>query len=93
MPFVEDLSVFFKASEFADTASLAGLAVTGIFDRTYIDLDAGGSLAGNTPVFTLASSSVPANVAGAALVVGGVTYKVVEPMPDGTGVTMLRLRT
>jgi hypothetical protein len=93
MPFAEDLSVFFKASEFASNATLAGVAVTGIFDKDYIDLDAGGSVAGSGPVFTLASSSVPANVAGAALVVGGVTYKVVEPMPDGTGVTLLRLRT
>ena len=93
MPFIEDLTVFFKTSEFASNATLAGLAVTGIFEKDYIDLDAGGSLAGTTPVFTLASSAVPANVAGATLVVGGVTYKVVEPMPDGTGVTMLRLRT
>ena len=93
MPLVEDFTAFFNAAEFASPATLAGVAVTGIFDKAYIDLDAGGSLAGTTPVFTLASSAVPANVAGAALVVGGVTYKVVEPMPDGTGVTMLRLRT
>lgn len=92
MPQVEDFTVFFKASEFASNATLAGLAVTGIFDKDYIDLDVGGSVAGSGPVFMLASSAVPANVAGTALVVGGVTYKVVEPMPDGTGVTMLRLR-
>lgn len=93
MPMLEDFTVFFNAAEFASPATLAGVAVTGIFDKDYIDLDVGGSVAGSGPVFTLASGSVPANVAGAALVVGGVTYKVVEPMPDGTGVTMLRLRT
>jgi hypothetical protein len=93
MPFAEDLSPFFNPQEFASDATLAGLPVRGIFDKDYIDLDVGGSVAGSGPVFTLASSSVPADAAGAALVVGGVTYKVVEPMPDGTGVTLLRLRT
>lgn len=82
----------FKRLANAD-ATLNGVAVQGIFDAAYALEDVGGGVAVSGPVFTLASSAVPANVAGATLVVGGVTYKVVEPMPDGTGVTMLRLRT
>lgn len=74
-------------------ATLNGLAVIGIFDNAYALQDVGGEVYASGPVFTLASSAVPANVAGATLVVGGIAYKVVEPMPDGTGVTVLRLRT
>ena len=89
----EDFTVFFSADEFAVNATLAGAPVRGIFDDSYAAEDLGGMVAASGPVFTLASSDVPAVVAGAALVVGGVTYKVVEPMPGGTGVTVLRLRT
>jgi len=89
--FAEDLSTFFAAAEFASPATLGGVPVMGIFDNAYFDQDMGGS--GSTPSYTLPSSAVPANVVGMALVVNGVTYKVAEPMPDGTGVTTLRLRT
>lgn len=82
----------FKRLANAD-ATLNGVPVQGIFDAEYALEDLGGGVAASGPVFTLASSAVPANVAGATLVVGAVTYKVVEPMPDGTGVTVLRLRT
>lgn len=75
------------------TATLGGVAVVGIFDSEYLLQDMGGSMAASGPVFTLASAYVPANVTGLLLVVNGMTYKVVEPMPDGTGVTVLRLRT
>jgi hypothetical protein len=43
-------------------------------------------------VLTLASADVPANVVGASVVVSAVVYKVIETMPDGTGITILRLR-
>ena len=93
MAFAEDMSVFFNPAEFASAATLAGVAVRGIFDSAYELEDLGGGFAASGPAFTLASSDVPAVVAGVSLVVGGVTYKVVEPMPNGTGVTVLRLRT
>jgi len=89
--FTEDLTAFFNAAEFATPATLGGAPVEGIFDNAYFDQDMGGS--GSAPAYTLPTSSVPANVVGMALVVGGTTYKVAEPMPNGTGVTALRLRT
>jgi len=90
--FTEDLTAFFNP----DTPGFApglldGVDVEGIFDNAYFDQDMAGS--GSTPRYTLPSSAVPANVVGMALVVGGTTYKVAEPMPNGTGVTALRLRT
>jgi len=89
--FTDDLSVFFNTAEHATPGLLNGVVVAGIFDNRYLEQELGGS--GSAPTYTLASASVPANPAGLPLVVGGVTYKVVEPMPDGTGVTVLRLRT
>lgn len=93
MAFAEDLSVFFNTAEFAVQATLAGAAVRGIFDNAYQVDEFTGGAAGSVPSFMLASSSVPANVIGQALVIGAATWKVVETMPDGTGVTTLRLRS
>lgn len=73
-------------------ATLAGLAVSGILRKPYQVDELTGGVAGSAPEFDLLSSSVPANVIGATLVVGAATYQVVESMADGTGVTTLRLR-
>ena len=92
MPFAEDLTPFFNPAEFAQAATLGGVAVRGIFDSAY-ELDGlTGGVAGTAPVFMLATASVPANVQGLPLVLGTLTYKVVESQPNGTGVTTLRLR-
>ena len=93
MAMTEDFTAFFSTTEFADPATLGGVPVTGILDKDYLLEDLGGGMATSGPVFTLASAAVPSVVAGLSLVVNGLTYKVVEPMPDGTGVTSLRLRT
>ena len=92
MPMVEDFTAFFQASEFAVNATLAGLPVVGIFDAEYQLQDMASGIMASAPVLTLASADVPPNVVGTSVVVGVVTYKVVEPMPDGTGITALRLR-
>jgi hypothetical protein len=92
MAFAEDLAPFFQAAEFADAATLAGLPVRGIFDRAYAQAEVGfAGMASTQPAFTLASASVPAGVVGAALVHKGTAYAVVDPQPDGTGVSVLFL--
>lgn len=91
MAMTEDLSAFFSPAEFATAATLGGVAVTGIFDNGYMQDPYGGSA--SQPVFTLATSAAPSNSVGSALVVGSTTYTVAEMMPDGTGITVLRLRT
>ena len=92
MAFAEDLSVFFNPAEFADPATLGGVAVQGIFDKAYQFADVGGSgMAATQPVYTLATSAVPANPVGTTLVVGGVSYSVAAHEPDGTGVSLLLL--
>ena len=73
---------------------LAGVPLAGaIFDADYQLQDLASGIMSSAPVLTLASADVPANVVGASAVVSGKTYKVVESLPDGTGVTVLRLRT
>ncbi len=91
--FTEDLTAFFAPSEFASPATLGGAPVVGIFDNGFDEQALAMGMASSAPVFTLASAAVPAPVIGLSLVVGAVTYKVVESMPDGTGVTRLQLRT
>lgn len=74
------------------SAMLGGAAVTGIFDKAYQLGDVGGTgFATSQPVFSLLSSSVPANVTGLPLVIGGGAYTVVLSEPDGTGMTQLLL--
>ena len=92
MAMAEDLTAFMQVSEFASNATLAGLPVVGIFDAAYLMQDMGTGLAASTPALTLASAYVPASVVDALVVIGVAIYKVVEPMPDGTGITVLRLR-
>lgn len=92
MPMVEDLSVFFHASEFASAATLAGVSVRGVFDNGYLQGDVGGNgMAGAQPMFTLATSDVPTSPVGASLVVNATSYRIAAHEPDGTGVSMLML--
>ena len=92
MSMTEDMSAFFKTTEFADTATLGGVGITGIFDRAYEAAAVGFSGAASTvPMFTLPSSSVPSNVVGMVFVHKSVSYRVAETHPDGTGITALWL--
>ena len=75
----------------ATSATLNGASVSGIFDNIYAEQEFGG--AASAPSYLLPTASVPASVVGMPLVCNGITYKVVETAPDGTGVTLLRLRT
>lgn len=101
MPIAEDLSVFFNPAEFAVFAMLDGVEVVGIFDNAYEAESLGGGVSASGPAFTLPSSAVPSPVYGLLLaphpdpdkMTIPAVYKVAEPMPDGTSVTKLRLRT
>ena len=87
--FAEDLAPFF--TDFADTATLDGSSVLGIFDGDYVDVL---TAEGSGPAFTLPTDDAVASH-GSTLVIstgrGIGTYKVRNIQPDGTGVTVLRL--
>lgn len=92
MAFAENLAPYFNTAEFADSATLDGTSVNGIFDGEYTDpLDVESS----GPVFTLPTASSSSAAHGQTLVIatghGAGTYKVRGVQPDGTGVTVLKL--
>ena len=92
MAMQEDLSVFFSPSEFADTATLGGVAVTAIFDKGFALGNVGAyGMVSTQPTLTLATANVPASPEGQAAVVNGVAYLVASHEPDGTGVSRLML--
>jgi hypothetical protein len=93
-----ELAVFFETNDFAVTATYtpfggSASSVSGIFDKEYLELDSGGSVAFaiNQPRFVCATSFVANAAEGDSLAVSGKTYKVVVVQDDGTGTTTLVL--
>lgn len=76
-------------TDFAADATLDGAAVRGVFDNGFASAM---DIAGTAPSLLLPSSSAASAAAGQTLVVGGVSYTVTGVEPDGTGMTLLRLR-
>ena len=97
MAFVEDFTPFLSEHEFAVEVlySAAGtgtpVALSAIFDLEY-QMDLEGLVGGSGPALHCAVSDAPGARRGDAVTVRGVSYEVVEPMPDGTGWQTLRLR-
>lgn len=94
---LEDFAPFFSIEEFADTATLAGEQVRGVLESGFEEATlAGFGVAGTSPRFTLAASSVPAKAEGLPLIVtsgvGAGSYRVTNAYPDGTGMVTLHLR-
>lgn len=75
------------------TPAAGGVArdVLVIFDDNY-EVVVDGMVASSGPAVTCNPLDVPAPVKDDALSVRGIAYKVVEPMSDGAGLTVLRLR-
>ena len=86
---VEDLSVFFSG-EFSETVEIEGVEVDGIFEEGFASVD---SIDGSSPVFSTATTSLPAVANGSSLVrtETGVSYTIREIEDSGDGVTLLRL--
>ena len=96
MAFTEDLSSFFDEDEFAISALLDGVAVTGIPKPGYAGASMDGfGTAGPSPEFLLPASSVPAQCEGKPLVIASGhaagTYRIGNAYPDGTGLVNLHL--
>lgn len=93
MPFTEDFSPFLDPDEFATAVTVDGNAVNAIFDNDYVAVDLDGvTLESLGPVLLCETADVAATVQGTAVVVNAVNYTVAEVRPDGTGLTLLRLR-
>lgn len=91
--FAEDVSTYFDTTTgFAQTATLAGQSVAGIFDNP-ATLGAVGpfGIASTQPTLLLPTAQAGADPVGATCVVGGTSYTVVAHEPDGTGISRLVL--
>lgn len=92
MAFFEDFPVYF--ADFGEAATLAGVAVRGIFDRPHQVAGVGQyGMASTQPTFMMPTSQVTAGIVGQSLVCLGITYVVAAHEPDGTGMSTLQLET
>jgi hypothetical protein len=87
--FAENLAPFFNVAEFADSATLDGVSVSGIFENGYSEVYA---MTTHDARFTMAASATTAAATTASvLVVRSTNYRVRSVQDDGTGVTTLLL--
>lgn len=96
MAFTEDLNVFFDDYGVSATYTALGgsaEAIRVVFDNEFAAAQGLGIVGvdGATPQALCKTSDVSGATRGASLSIGGVAYKVTEVMPDGTGMTTLRL--
>lgn len=77
----------------AAETTVGGVAVPdAIFDNGYMQAPLGSfGAATSQPRLTCTTASLPADPVGAAVVVAGQGYTVVEHQPDGTGISLLLL--
>lgn len=90
MAMVEDLSVFF--ADFGDDGALAGSPVRVIFDEPGGVQLGGVGMTAREPQVQLATASVPADYLSAVLAIPQGTFRVLSHEPDGTGLSVLRLK-
>jgi hypothetical protein len=94
MASTEDFTVFFD--DFAIEAMVGVAPVMVIFDSDYISAsDQFGGVGGSLPRALMKSSDVATHniTRNTALIINGTEYYVIEPRPDGTGLTLLVLST
>ena len=88
-----DREVFVDPDAFGQPVTVGGNSINAIFDNDYalVDLD-GVTLESLSPVLHCRTIDVPSVAQGDAAIVNSVNYTVAEVRPDGTGMTLLRLR-
>lgn len=83
-----------------EPASLPPFDVDGNFMREYSNVDLGVGITSNNPFFICATADCPNSADGDFIIIpnsdidgtpGTTKFKVVEPMPDGEGLTMMEL--
>jgi hypothetical protein len=88
---------FLELEEFGVSATITSnsstYTVQGIFDNGHFQIDNGFTVVSTLQTTFLCRTADIAEIEqGDAVVVSGVTYKVVDIQPDGTGMTTLRLQ-
>ena len=86
-------AIFVELDDFAVAATYGGGTVNGIFDKEYLELDSGGSVAFavNQPRFVCRTSDVSDAADGDSITISGTSYIIRVVQEDGTGMTTLVL--
>ena len=93
MPVESDADRATLLADFGIAVTVYGNAIVAIFDNDYVAVDLDGvTLESLGPVLLCETADVSSVAQGDAAVVNAVNYTVAEVRPDGTGMTLLRLR-
>ena len=88
----DDLTPFFVVGEFCHGEdTLDGAPVVGQFDASYVRNGGGMGMSDAIQAYLLPTTSAPAEGNDQVLVHKGISYRVAEIEPDGTGLTVLVL--
>lgn len=85
----DDLDGMMDLEVFAEQATVGGTVISVIFDDEYGEAL---GVSGTSPAIWCKSSDVEDVEVGDAVTVGGGSYTVAKPIPDGTGITVLMLK-
>jgi hypothetical protein len=93
MAFAENLTVFFKNSQFSETVTTAaGRKFEAIFDEAYYDPESGEAVLDSLrPRLTCSFSDLAGIHRTNILTIGSVAYSVMNIQPDGTGTATVEL--
>jgi hypothetical protein len=93
LQFLKDFGV--TDCTFTDTSAGTTAPITALLRKEYVEVEVEGEVGveSNAPFAFVRTSDVPNIQQGDTLGISGTTYTVVEVMPDGEGMTDLRLRT
>jgi hypothetical protein len=90
--FAENAALFYNTADFAVVGLWNGATpVNGIFDAAYAEPFGNDVVESAAPAWHCATSAMPGVKQGDTLVAAGLTYKVRNVQPDGTGHSLLRL--
>ena len=86
-------AIFVEVDDFAVAATFGGGTVNGIFDKEYLEVDGGGTVAFaiNQPRFVCRTSDVSSAAEGDAITINATSYVIKVVQDDGTGMTTLVL--
>jgi hypothetical protein len=93
LPLASDLADIFLVADFATAVTYDGGTIYGIFDNETVPIDAGGfvDVHQEQPRLTCKTADIPSIAEADAMVIGGVNYRVVAWVHDGTGVSVVSL--
>lgn len=87
--FTEDLTAFFDSDGIADSATVGGSSVSGIFSREFVEVQ---NVEGYYPTFLLSDSDAASITKNSTvLTINSANYMAISKRPDGTGTTLLVL--